>query len=180
MLQDVEHKAKSSRQLGNLFAKKTMAFLVMRNKSTQTCMVDADRSNVLKHFIPSSETQGQSVGSGEKAGRKFSSTGKRAPGYRLSPNYFQNSSGCRLLIGHKTALYYCAQSTNSFSWVLFVSHTRRLLSRAAIVPSLTLPHASELFWSWISISHIQVHEENEFCHCLLTSFTKREISFKLS
>ena len=38
----------------------------------------------------SSETQGQSVGSGEKAGRKFSSTGKRAPGYRLSPNYFQN------------------------------------------------------------------------------------------
>ena len=37
----------------------------------------------------SSETQGQSVGSGEKAGRKFSSTGERAPGYRLSPNYFQ-------------------------------------------------------------------------------------------
>ena len=41
--------------------------------------------------------------------------------------------------------------------------------------SLTLPHASELFWSWISISHIQVHEENEFCHCLFTSFTKHEI-----
>ena len=37
----------------------------------------------------SSETQGQSVGSGEKVGRKFSSTGERAPGYRLSPNYFQ-------------------------------------------------------------------------------------------
>ena len=30
--------------------------------------------------IPSSETQGQSVGSGEKAERKFSSTGKTAPG----------------------------------------------------------------------------------------------------
>ena len=29
------------------------------------------------------ETQGQSVGSGEKAGRKFSSTGERAPGSRL-------------------------------------------------------------------------------------------------
>ena len=39
--------------------------------------------------VPSSETQGQSVGSGEKAGRKFSSKGGRAPGYRLSPNYFQ-------------------------------------------------------------------------------------------
>ena len=38
---------------------------------------------------PSSETQGQLVGSGEKVGWKFSSTGKRAPGYRLSPNYFQ-------------------------------------------------------------------------------------------
>ena len=37
----------------------------------------------------SSETQGQSVGSGEKAGRKFSSTGERAPGYRLSPDHFQ-------------------------------------------------------------------------------------------
>ena len=37
----------------------------------------------------SSETQGQSVGSGKKAGRKFSSKGGRAPGYRLSPNYFQ-------------------------------------------------------------------------------------------
>ena len=39
---------------------------------------------------PSSKTQGQSVGSGERARRKFSSTGKKAPGYRLSPNYFQN------------------------------------------------------------------------------------------
>ena len=38
---------------------------------------------------PSSETQGQSLGSGEKAGRKFSSTGKRAPGYLLSRNCFQ-------------------------------------------------------------------------------------------
>ena len=35
---------------------------------------------------PSSETQGQSVGSGEKAGRKFSSMSE---GDRLSSNYFQ-------------------------------------------------------------------------------------------
>ena len=41
--------------------------------------------------------------------------------------------------------------------------------------SLTLSNASELFWSWISINHIQVHEEKEFCHCLFTSLTKREI-----
>ena len=37
----------------------------------------------------SSETQGPSVGSGKKVGRTFSSKGGRAPGYRLSPNYFQ-------------------------------------------------------------------------------------------
>ena len=41
----------------------------------------------------------------------------------------KNSSRCRLLIGHKNALYYCAQSVkrfllSSFSWV----RTRRLLS----------------------------------------------------
>jgi len=47
------------------------------------------------HLGSSSETQGQSVGSvgsvgsGEKAGRKFSSTGERVPGYRLSKIYFQ-------------------------------------------------------------------------------------------
>ena len=40
-------------------------------------------------FLPSSETQGQSVGPGEKARRKFSNTGGRAPGYRLSPDHFQ-------------------------------------------------------------------------------------------
>ena len=115
----------------------------------------------LSHYPPSLETQGQSVGSGEKAGRKFSGKGGRAPGYRLLQDHFQkfhprtprgsqsarekrrdesfqvwakeplgtdshrtiskNSSGCRLLIGHKNALYYCAQSANSFSSVLFVS-----------------------------------------------------------
>ena len=43
--------------------------------------------------------------------------------------------------------------------------------------SLTLSNASELFWSWISINHIQVHKEKEnlTCHCLFTSFTEREI-----
>ena len=39
--------------------------------------------------VASSETQGQSVGSGESARRKFSSKGGRAPGYRLSPDHFQ-------------------------------------------------------------------------------------------
>ena len=74
------------------------------------------------HDVSSSETQGQSVESGEKAGRKFSSMGERAPRYRLSPNYFQKiQADAGSWLGTKNALYYCAQSANSFSWVLFVS-----------------------------------------------------------
>ena len=38
---------------------------------------------------PGSETQRRSVGPGEKARRKFSSTGGKAPVYRLSPDHFQ-------------------------------------------------------------------------------------------
>ena len=77
-----------------------------------------------------SETQGQSVGSGEKAGRKFSSTGERAPGYQLSPNYFQKLKRlaasywahkmlCIIVPNRRTA------SPEFFSWV----RTRQLLSR---------------------------------------------------
>ena len=59
--------------------------------STNKCIMPSsrERHEGLIGRGPSSETQGQSVGSGEKARRKFSSTGERAPGYRLSPNYFQ-------------------------------------------------------------------------------------------
>ena len=53
------------------------------------------------YVCTSSETQGQSVGSGEGARREFSSTGERVPGYRLSSNYFQKFKRSRLLIGHK-------------------------------------------------------------------------------
>ena len=49
-------------------------------------------------IFSSSETQGQSAVSGEKAGRKFLSTGKRTDS-RLTIS--KNSRGCRLLIGHK-------------------------------------------------------------------------------
>ena len=80
--------------------------------------------------VASSETQGQSVASGKKAGRKFSSTGGRAPGYRLSPNYFQKfklitapdwaqKMLCIIVPNWRTV------SHEFFSWV----RTRRLLSR---------------------------------------------------
>ena len=77
---------------------------------------------------PSSETQGQSVGSGERARRKFSSTGERAPGYWLSPRYFQKFQRmpapdwaqnmlCIIVPNRRTV------SPEFFSWV----RTRRLL-----------------------------------------------------
>ena len=49
----------------------------------------------------SSETKGQSVGSGEKAGRKFSLRAKEPLGTDSHRTISKNSSGCRLLIGHK-------------------------------------------------------------------------------
>ena len=65
------------------------------------------------------ETQRQSAGLGEKARRKFSRMGGRAPGYRLSPGW--------LWLSTKNALYYCARSANSISWVFFFvsSYTTR-------------------------------------------------------
>ena len=51
--------------------------------------------------LPSSKTQGQSVEPGEKALWKYSSRGRRTPGYWLSPDHFQRSSKCWLLIGHR-------------------------------------------------------------------------------
>ena len=45
--------------------------------------------SLLSFPIPSTDTQGRSVGPEEKARPKFSSTGEKAPGYRLSPEHFQ-------------------------------------------------------------------------------------------
>ena len=88
----------------------------------------SDHQLVYCQLFPSSQTQGHSVGSGEKAGRKFSSTGKRAPGYRLTPNYFQNFKRmpapdwaqkmlCIIVPNRRTV------SPEFFSW----ARTRRLL-----------------------------------------------------
>ena len=79
-------------------------------------------------LFPSSETQGESVGSRKKAGRKFLSRGERAPGYRLSPSYFQKFKRmtapdwaqkmlCIIVPNRRTV------SPEFFSWV----RTRRLL-----------------------------------------------------
>ena len=151
------------------------------------------------YHIASSETQGQSVGSGEKAGRKFLLRSKEPLGTDSHRTISKNSSRCRLLIGRKKLLCIIVPNRRTHllsSFRVFVHdgycldhglsgsctkemHAVRKLSVWYKIPiwsnSLTLSNASELFWSWISINHIQVHEENEFCHCLFTSFTKREI-----
>ena len=73
----------------------------------------SNRSNNYQHCWPnkfgsccvrlhaSLETQGQSVGSGKKAGRKFSLRAKEPLGTDSHRTISKNSSGCRLLIGHK-------------------------------------------------------------------------------
>ena len=57
-----------------------------------------------------------------------------------------------------------AESHENVVWKSEFTFFQRLYSN---FNSLTLSSASELFWSWISINHIQVHE-NDFCHCLFT------------
>ena len=68
----------------------------------------------------SSETQGQSVG--RKGGTNVFMYGRKRPWIPTATELFpkiQADAGSWL--GTKNALYYCAESANSFSWVLFVS-----------------------------------------------------------
>ena len=78
-----------------------------------------------------------SVGSGEKAGRKFSSTGKRAPGYRLSPNYFQKFKRMPALIGHKKCFVLLCPIGEQF----LLSSFRELYATATVSITASLVHA---------------------------------------
>ena len=93
---------------------------------------DEVNSNVLNYWLTVIAQQ-QSVGSGEKAEWKFSSTGDRAPGYRALTELFPKIRAVpSSWLGTKNALYYCAQSASSFSWVLFVSsYTTAIVSITA-------------------------------------------------
>ena len=107
---------------------------------------------------PSSETQGQSVGPGENARRKFTSMGGRAAGYRLSPDHFQTvkrmlapdwaqkmvciivKNVCVIVNNWRTA------SPKFFSWV----RTRRLLSRHIFpVRSPSFPNQKRRNYRWV-------------------------------
>ena len=81
---------------------------------------------------PSSETQGQSVGSGEKAERKFSSKGGRAPWYRLSPDHFQKFKEMPAPDWAQKCFVLLCLIGEHISWVLFVcSYTTAIVSITA-------------------------------------------------
>ena len=118
---------------------------------------------------PSSETHGQSVGSGEKAARKFSLRAKEPLGTDSHRTISKNSSGCRLLIGHKKCFVLLCPIGEHFSMSSFrvfvhdgycldhglsslctkEMHAVRKLSVWYKIPiwsnSLTLSNARELF-----------------------------------
>ena len=97
------------------------------------------------------ETQGQLSGSGEKAGRKFSSKGGRAPGYRLLPNHFQKFKPilapdwaqkmlCIIVPNRRTV------SPEFLSWV----RTRRLFScNSCPVRSPSFPNQKRRNYWWV-------------------------------
>ena len=115
--------------------------------------------------------RGQSFGSGEKAARKFSLRAKEPLGTDSHRTISKNSSGCRLLIGHKKCfvlLCPIGEQISMSSFRVFVHdgycldhglsslctkemHVVRKLSVWYKIPiwsnSLTLSNASELFWT---------------------------------
>ena len=79
-------------------------------------------------------TQGQLVGSGEKAGQTFSSTDKRVPRYRLSPNYFQKSKQMPASDWAQKMLCIIVPTQRTVSPEFFSGvRTRRLLSWSRLV-----------------------------------------------
>ena len=121
----------------------------------------------MRGFVASSETQGRSVGPGEKARRKLLSTGGKAPGYRLSPDHFQKVKRmlapdwaqkmlCIILPNRRTV------SPEFFSWV----RTWRLLSRhSCLVRSPNFPNQKQRKYWWVEkrfgcYQQEQLHWEN--------------------
>ena len=102
-------------------------------------------------LVSSLEIQGQSVGPGEKARRKFSIMGRRAPGYRLSPDHFQTVERMRAPDWAQKMLCIIVPNRQTvsfefFSWV----RTRRLLSRHSCpVRSPSFPNQKRRNYRWV-------------------------------
>ena len=91
----------------------------------------------LAGFRASSETQGRSVGPGKGATKVFKHRRKSPWVPTLTGPFPNGQANAGSWLGTKNALYYCAQSANSISWVLFVS------SYTTVIDSITacLVHA---------------------------------------
>ena len=102
---------------------------------SQRAALRTDTSCMFSSYVkPPSETQGQSVGSGERTWRKFSSTGERAPRYRLSPNYFQKSKQMPASDWAQKMLCIIVPNQRTVSPEFFSGvRTRRLLSWSRLV-----------------------------------------------
>ena len=104
---------------------------------------------------PSSETQGQSIGSGEKVERKFSSTGVRAKerlGTDSQRTISKNSSGYRLLIGHKKCFVLLCRIGEQF----LLSSFREFVHDGYCLATLArkkLPMSRKNVWNAISWSN---------------------------
>ena len=91
--------------------------------------------NLYEHISrtnPSSET-GAVSRVGRKGGTKVFKYGQKSPWVPTLTKLFPNiQADAGSWLGTKSALYYCAQSANSFSWVLFVSsYTTAIVSITA-------------------------------------------------
>ena len=73
------------------------------------------------------------VGLEEKARRKFQTRAEKPLGTDSYRSISKRSSESWLFTGHKNALYYCAQSANSITWILFVCSYKTALSRRSIL-----------------------------------------------
>ena len=105
----------------------TLCMISLGNKRTSSVKVVLFSHNSSPHT--SLETQGRSVGPGDKARQKFSSTGGKALGYRLSLDHFQMVK--RMLAPDWAQKMLCiilpnrqTPSPEFFSW----ARTRRLLT----------------------------------------------------
>ena len=97
------------------------------------------------HFHPR-RPRGSQSGWEKRQDESFQAWAKEALGTDSHQTISKNSSGCRLLIGHKNSLYYCAQLANSFSWVLFVSLYTMAIVLSPLPSSFTkLVRAKETF-----------------------------------
>ena len=120
---------------------------------------------------------GRSVGPGEKARRKFSSTFGKAPGYRLSPDHFQTVK--RMVAPDYAQKMLCIIVPNRrmvspefFSWV----RTRRLLPRHSCpVRSPSFPNQKRRNYRWVE-KRFGCYQQEPICTEKILFLTDHNVS----